>query len=220
MPQTGTKLPSPNPTTDAALASIDAKIAALKALRVSVASCAWPRAGFSINVAVAAILGLKCTGARVIVTGLGKSGHVARKIAATLQSTGQPAAFLHPAEAAHGDMGIIRDGDLILALSNSGETDELARVLDYAQDRYVPCFVITSNPAGALARRADGVIITPALPEGDPIGLAPMASTCAQLAVGDAIAAALMSRRGFTPADFARYHHGGYLGRKAKGEEN
>lgn len=186
----------------AARASIDAKIVALEGLRETLNG----------NAIGAALMAIACHG-KVIVTGIGKSGHVGRKICATFQSTGQPAAFLHPAEAAHGDLGMIGPGDTILMLSNSGETDELEVIMDYALSLAIPVIMITSRVEARLARRADIVLAIPRTPEGDPIGRAPMASTTAQLAMGDALAAALMASRGFSPADFAKLHHGGYLGR-------
>jgi arabinose-5-phosphate isomerase len=150
---------------------------------------------------------------RVIVTGMGKCSHVGAKIAATLQSTGQPAAFLHPGEALHGDMGMIAPGDVILALSNSGETDEVLAVVRYAIENDCPVVVITSRQASPLAQLASAVVPIPGGPEGDPINRAPMASTAAMMAVGDAMAAELMYRRKFTEQDFLKLHHGGYLGR-------
>lgn len=152
---------------------------------------------------------------KIIVTGMGKAGLIGRKIAATFQSTGSPAAFLHPGEAAHGDMGMISDHDTLLALSNSGETDEVLHVARYCRDRpsRVLIIAITSNPASPLAQIASRSIILPPMPEGCPIGRVPMASTAMMLAIGDAIAAELMVRKGFTEAEFLTLHHGGYLGR-------
>lgn len=150
---------------------------------------------------------------KVIVTGMGKAGLVARKIAATFQSTGTPAAFLDPAAAAHGDMGLIARGDAILALSNSGETDEVLHVAHYCAARHIPVVAITSGPTSPLAEQARVAITLPSVPEGCPIGRAPMASCIMMMALGDALAAELMVRRGFTEADFLALHHGGYLGR-------
>jgi arabinose-5-phosphate isomerase len=155
---------------------------------------------------------LACQG-RVIVTGMGKSGHIGAKIAATFQSTGQRACFLDPAAAAHGDMGMIDDLDMILMLSNSGETEEMMAVSVFAEAEMLPVAIITSRPDAVLARRAQIVLAYPRMREGCPIDKAPMASACAQLAIGDAIAARLMIERGFTAEDFTRFHHGGYLGR-------
>lgn len=154
--------------------------------------------------------------ARVIVTGMGKCWHVAGKIAATLQSTGQPASALHPGEALHGDMGAIMAGDLVLALSNSGETDEVVAVANYARSHGSKLITITSREFSPLAEVADHVLLIPAGPEGCPIGRAPMASAIAMMAIGDALAAELMVRRGFTEANFLRLHHGGYLGRQIR----
>jgi arabinose-5-phosphate isomerase len=153
---------------------------------------------------------------RVICTGMGKCWHIAGKIAATLQSTGQPASALHPGEAHHGDMGAIMAGDLLLALSNSGETDEVLGVANFARSHGSKLITITSNPESPLAQMADHVLLVPEGPEGCPLGRAPMASAAAMMAIGDALAAELMSRRGFTEADFLALHHGGYLGRQLR----
>lgn len=152
-------------------------------------------------------------GGKVIVSGMGKSGLIGRKIAATFQSTGTPAAFLHPADAAHGDMGMIGAGDLLLALSNSGETDEMRPVLARCRILQNKIVVVTSGAESSFAREADAAIIMPQVPEGCPIGRAPMASAAMTLGVGDALAACLMARRGFGDRDFLALHHGGYLGR-------
>lgn len=150
---------------------------------------------------------------RVIVTGMGKSGHIGRKIASTLSSTGTPAYFVHPGEASHGDLGVISDkSDIILALSWSGETAELRDLIDYAKRFRVPLIAITSQPASALAQAADIALILPAAPEACPNGLAPTTSTLMQLALGDALAVALLESRGFTALDFKALHPGGKLG--------
>jgi arabinose-5-phosphate isomerase len=149
---------------------------------------------------------------RVIVSGMGKSGHVARKIAATLASTGTPALFVHPAEASHGDLGMIVAGDAVLALSNSGETPELADLVGHAKRFALPLVAITGRAGSTLARAADVALVLPAAPEACPMGLAPTTSTTMQLALGDALAVALLSRRGFTAADFRVFHPGGKLG--------
>lgn len=190
----------------AAFTSIDAKVEAIAACRNIVASSTFASAVLTI---------LQCDG-RVIVTGIGKSGHIARKITATMISTGTEAAFLHPAEAAHGDMGMIGQADVLLMLSNSGETDELIPVMDFAEDLELPVIILTSRPDGLISKRAQMVLAYPCTREGCPVDRAPMASTVAQLALGDAIAAAVMAERGFTASDFAALHHGGYLGRTAK----
>ncbi|MBP0463721.1 KpsF/GutQ family sugar-phosphate isomerase [Roseomonas sp. PWR1] len=149
---------------------------------------------------------------RVVVTGMGKSGHVARKIAATLASTGTPALFVHPAEASHGDLGMIVAGDAVLALSNSGETPELADLVGHAKRFGLPLVGITGRADSTLARAADVALVLPEAPEACPMGLAPTTSTTMQLALGDAIAVALLTRRGFTAADFRVFHPGGKLG--------
>jgi arabinose-5-phosphate isomerase len=149
---------------------------------------------------------------RVVVTGMGKSGLIARKIAATLASTGTPALFVHPAEASHGDLGMIVKGDSILALSNSGETAELADIVAHARRHGLPLVAITGRPDSTLAKAADVALILPKAPEACPMGLAPTTSTTMQVALGDAIAVALLTRRGFTASDFHRIHPGGRLG--------
>lgn len=149
---------------------------------------------------------------RVIVTGMGKSGHVGRKIAATLASTGTPAYFVHPAEAGHGDLGMIATSDVVLALSWSGESHELAPILAYADRFDVPLIAITSDAASTLGRAAGVVLELPKVEEACPHGLAPTTSTTLQLALGDALAVALLEGRGFTPEDFRVFHPGGKLG--------
>ncbi|MFO1250658.1 MAG: KpsF/GutQ family sugar-phosphate isomerase [Inhella sp.] len=151
---------------------------------------------------------------RVIVMGMGKSGHVGRKIAATLASTGTPAFFVHPAEASHGDLGMVTAQDLVLALSNSGESDELAVILPVIKRLGVQLIAITGNAQSTLARHADCVLDSRVEQEACPLNLAPTASTTAQMALGDALAVALLDARGFRPEDFARSHPGGALGRK------
>jgi arabinose-5-phosphate isomerase len=149
---------------------------------------------------------------RVIVSGMGKSGHVARKIAATLASTGTPAQFVHPAEASHGDLGMITSADAVLALSNSGETAELTDLIGYAKRFSLPLVAITARATSALAAAADVVLLLPPAEEACPVGLAPTTSTTMQLALGDAIAVALMERRGFTAEHFHAFHPRGALG--------
>lgn len=151
---------------------------------------------------------------RVVVMGMGKSGHVGRKIAATLASTGTPSFFVHPGEASHGDLGMVTDKDLVLALSNSGESDEIAALLPALRRQGVPIVGMTGNSASTLARHADWVLDTYVEREACPLNLAPTASTTAQLALGDALAVALLDARGFKAEDFARSHPGGALGRK------
>lgn len=156
---------------------------------------------------------LACQG-RVVVSGIGKSGHIARKIAATLASTGTPSLFVHAAEAAHGDLGMITRGDVLLALSYSGEGDELLTMLPIAKREGTPLIAITGNPASTLAKLADVHIDVRVEKEACPLNLAPTSSTTAMLAMGDALAIACLDARGFGPTDFARAHPGGALGRK------
>ena len=151
---------------------------------------------------------------RVVVMGMGKSGHVGRKVAATLASTGTPAFFVHPAEASHGDLGMLTSDDLVLALSNSGETDELTGVLTPIKRMGVPLVAVTGGLQSTLAKHADWVLDTHVAKEACPLNLAPTASTTAQLAMGDALAVALLDARGFGAEDFARSHPGGSLGRR------
>jgi arabinose-5-phosphate isomerase len=145
---------------------------------------------------------------------MGKSGHIGRKISATLASTGTPAMFVHPAEASHGDLGMITANDLVLAISNSGESDELIAILPVLKRLGVPLIALTGNPDSTLGRHADEVLDTAVEKEACPLNLAPTASTTAQLALGDALAVALLDARGFKAEDFARSHPGGALGRK------
>ena len=156
---------------------------------------------------------LACTG-RVVVSGMGKSGHVGGKIAATLASTGTPAFFLHPAEASHGDLGMVTKGDVVLAISYSGETAELLTILPLFKRMDAGLIAMTGNPASTLAREADVHLDVSVPAEACPLNLAPTASTTAALAMGDALAVALLKHRGFTEADFARSHPGGVLGRR------
>jgi arabinose-5-phosphate isomerase len=155
---------------------------------------------------------LAATTGRVVVSGMGKSGHIGRKIAATLASTGTPALFVHPAEASHGDLGMVVAGDSVLALSNSGETTELSDIVTHTRRYGLPLVGVTSRPESTLARMADVALILPDCPEACPMGLAPTTSTTMMLALGDALAVALLSRRGFTAADFRAFHPGGRLG--------
>ncbi len=170
-----------------------------------------PRLGTAFAQAVKAVL--DCQG-RVVVMGMGKSGHVGRKIAATLASTGTPAMFVHPAEASHGDLGMVMAGDVVLAISNSGESDELAAIVPAMRRMGVTLVVMTGRAESALARHADLVLSSAVDEEACPLNLAPTASTTAQMALGDALAVALLDARGFKEEDFARSHPGGSLGRK------
>ena len=151
---------------------------------------------------------------RVVVTGMGKSGHVANKIAATLSSTGTPAFFVHPAEASHGDLGMITSDDVIFALSNSGETSELADLVAYAKRFSIPLVGVTGKAQSSLAHNADVALVYPDAPEACPMGLAPTTSTTVMMGLGDAIAVALLERKGFSSDDFHALHPGGKLGRR------
>jgi arabinose-5-phosphate isomerase len=198
---------SPHRTSEADLAVarrvIRAEIAGLEAL-IS-----------ALDVAFAAAVDLcAVVRGRIIVTGVGKSGHVARKVAATLASTGTPAQFVHAGDASHGDLGMIGGGDAILALSNSGETTELADIIAYSRRFGIRLIAMTSGAQSALADAADVILLLPPSPEACPMGLAPTTSTTAMLALGDALAVALLERRGFSAADFRVYHPGGNLGRR------
>jgi arabinose-5-phosphate isomerase len=163
--------------------------------------------------AVALIKGVR---GRVIVSGIGKSGHVGQKIAATMASTGTPSFFVHPTEASHGDLGMITRDDVILALSWSGETLELKNIITYSRRFAVPMIAITSNAASALGQQSDVVLQLPRVKEACPHGLAPTTSTVMQLAIGDCLAVALLESRGFTAQDFKMFHPGGSLGASLK----
>ena len=156
---------------------------------------------------------LQCRG-RVVVMGMGKSGHVGRKIAATLASTGTPAFFVHPAEASHGDLGMLMSGDVVLAISHSGDSEELAAILPAIRRIGVTLVAMTGRPESTLGKHADMVLVSAVDEEACPLQLAPTASTAAQMALGDALAVALLDARGFREEDFARSHPGGSLGRK------
>ncbi len=156
---------------------------------------------------------MKCKG-RIVVIGMGKSGHIGNKIAATLASTGSPAFFVHPGEASHGDLGMITKDDVVLALSNSGETEEVTNILPVIKRKNVPLISMTGNLKSTLARFADVNLDTSVEKEACPLNLAPTASTTTALVMGDALAVALLDARGFSPDDFALSHPGGSLGRK------
>lgn len=170
-----------------------------------------PRIGAEFTEACRLILG--CQG-RLVVTGMGKSGHIGRKIAATLASTGTPSFYVHPGEASHGDLGMILPQDVVLALSNSGETDEVLFILPVIKRQGIPLIAITGNPNSSLADQADVHLDASISSEACPLGLAPTASTTAALVMGDALAIALLEARGFTSEDFARSHPAGSLGRR------
>ncbi len=169
------------------------------------------RTGEAFAKAVALVLSIR---GRVVVMGMGKSGHIGRKIAATLASTGTPAMFVHPAEASHGDLGMITLLDLVLAISNSGESQEMAAILPVLKRLGTPFIAMTGNASSTMAKHADLWLDTAVAKEACPLNLAPTASTTAQLALGDALAVALLDARGFRAEDFARSHPGGALGRK------
>ena len=189
----------------AARAVLDAEAAGITAL-----AAALDR---SFSAAVSVLLAVA---GRVVVSGMGKSGHVARKIAATLASTGTTALYVHPAEASHGDLGMIAEGDAILALSNSGETVELADLIGYASRFGIKLIAITGGANSSLAQAADVALILPDAAEACPMGLTPTTSTTMQIALGDALAVALLTRRGFGPTDFRRFHPGGKLGARLR----
>ena len=183
----------------------------------------------TLDIEAAAVLGLKQrlgpsfvqavemmlnVSGRVVVMGMGKRGHIGRKIAATLASTGTPAMFVHPAEASHGDLGMIKTADLVLGISNSGESEELTAILPMLKRMGAPLIAMTGHADSALARHADVFLDCGVEKEACPLNLAPTASTTAQLAMGDALAVALLDARGFKAEDFARSHPGGALGRK------
>lgn len=165
------------------------------------------------NFGVAIGLLLRCSG-RVVVSGIGKSGHIARKIAATLASTGTPALFVHPAEAAHGDLGMVTDNDALIAISNSGETTELLAIVPIIKRMGAKMIALTGNPESSLGKLADVHLSVQVDKEACPLNLAPTASTTTTLALGDALAVALLDARGFRKEDFARSHPGGALGRQ------
>ncbi len=164
-------------------------------------------AGFS-----AAVTAISNASGRIILSGVGKSGHIARKIAATLASTGTSAMFVHATEASHGDLGMIGRDDVLVVLSNSGETSELRDLLVYSRRFKVTVIAVTAGSTSTLARAADIVVLLPSVDEASPIGLAPTTSTTLQLAIGDALAIALLEAKGFTTAEFQRIHPGGRLG--------
>lgn len=190
---------------DVARAVFDTEIAGLRALSVELDHA------FARAVAL-----LAAASGRVVVSGMGKSGHIARKLAATLASTGTPALFVHPAEASHGDLGMVVPGDAVLALSNSGETAELADLIEHTRRFGLPLIAITGRADSTLADAADVLLLLPKAREACPLGLAPTTSTTMQLVLGDALAVALLTRRGFGAAEFAHFHPGGRLGARLR----
>jgi arabinose-5-phosphate isomerase len=199
---------SPPATTDATLLD-----AGRQALRIEAAAVESLLARLDARFAAACRLCLACTG-RIVVTGMGKSGHIGGKVAATLASTGSPSFFLHPAEASHGDLGMITRTDVVLAISNSGETPEVVTLLPHLSRLGVPRIAMTGNPESTLARAAAVNLDISVPEEACPLNLAPTASTTVTLAMGDALAVAVLEARGFTEQDFARSHPGGSLGRR------
>lgn len=200
----------------AAVASLEQDLEAARAVLATEAAGLRALAAALDGGFVRAVEILAATPGRVVVTGIGKSGHVAHKIAATLASTGTPSLFVHPAEASHGDLGMIVPGDTVLALSNSGETAELADLIEHTRRFGLKLVAITGRAGSTLAAAADVVLLLPSAPEACPLGLAPTTSTTMQLALGDAVAVALLTRRGFGAADFRRIHPGGRLGARLK----
>lgn len=186
---------------------------ALRTIRIEHDAIGALRARINPDFVRACQLMLACEG-RIVVSGMGKSGHIARKIAATLSSTGSPAMFVHPAEASHGDLGMITDKDVVLALSNSGTTEELLTILPLIKRKGVPLVSMTGNADSVLARSADVHIDASVTEEACPLGQAPTASTTVALVLGDALAMALLEAKGFTQEDFAFSHPGGRLGRR------
>lgn len=193
--------------------SSDSLAAARRVLKIEADALTAMAAGLD-DAFVQAVEILLAAKGRIIVSGMGKSGHVARKIAATLASTGTPAHFVHPAEASHGDLGMVTKDDVALMLSNSGETPELMSLIDYTRHNGIPMIAIASKPESTLMKAADVALPLPAAPEACPMGLAPTTSTTATLALGDALAVALMGRREFGPEHYKMLHPGGTLGAK------
>ena len=199
---------APSRSVQSALRTLDLERAGISAMTQALSETALAQA-FDAAVEV-----MHAATGRVIITGMGKSGHIGRKLAATFASTGTPAYFVHPGEASHGDLGMIQEGDVILGLSWSGETAELADILTYSRRFRVKLIAITSGLDSALAKAADIRLVLPRAEEACPNGLAPTTSTTMQLALGDALAVALLESRGFTAQDFRVFHPGGKLGAK------
>lgn len=200
---------SPDPAIHSALRTLEAERDGLTILMEAIGNGLGP-------FFTAAIETIAAAKGRVIVTGMGKSGHVGRKMTATFASTGTPAHYVHPAEASHGDLGMIQTDDVIIALSWSGETAELADIIGYSRRFRVPLIALTSNAESTLGRAADICLTLPKAKEACPNGLAPTTSTTIQLALGDALAVALLERRGFTADNFRVFHPGGKLGARLK----
>lgn len=208
--------PTPNLDTDATNASAGSALRTLSSYRNAIdmlMRSVSDGLGKSLKDSVELILASQ---GRLIVSGMGKSGHIGRKIAATFASTGTPAFFVHPSEASHGDLGMITHGDIVLAISWSGETAELRSLISYSRRFRIPLIAVTSGPDSALANAADIALLLPKVQEACPHNLAPTTSTMAQLALGDALAIALLESRGFTPTEFQVFHPGGKLGAMLK----
>ncbi len=202
-----------NPSEHSAASDQSLLQAARRTFEIEGAALAALRSRLDATFVAACRLCLQCHG-RIVVTGMGKSGHIAHKIAATLASTGSPAFFLHAAEASHGDLGMLARGDVLLALSNSGETEEVLALLPQIKRMAVPLIALTGNALSTLAAAADAHLDVAVPQEACPHNLAPTASTTAALVMGDALAVALLEARGFSAEDFARAHPGGRLGRR------
>jgi arabinose-5-phosphate isomerase len=194
----------------------NALIAVRRVLRIEAAAIERlsEQLGTEVSQAVQTIRSLSTRGGRLVVMGMGKSGHIARKLAATFASTGTPALFVHPAEAKHGDLGMIQPQDLVLAISHSGETEELCDVLPHIKRMGIALIAMTGRPDSRLARLSDIHLDASVVEEACPLNLAPTASTTAALALGDALAVAVLEASGFSADDFARSHPGGSLGRR------
>ncbi len=159
---------------------------------------------------------------KLVTSGMGKAGQIAANIATTFSSTGTPAVFLHPSESQHGDLGVLQENDALLVISNSGKTREIIELIDLAENLYpgIPLIVITSNPEGVLAKSADAFIYTGNPKEVCPLGLSPTTSTTVMTVIGDALVVSMMDKIGFTSEDYAKRHHGGYLGDKSRSQAN
>jgi len=204
-------MPMPEPTPDATAERVLASARRTLAIEADALNRLADSLDGAFRQAVDVVMGVR---GRVVVTGMGKSGHIARKIAATLASTGTPAYYVHPSEASHGDLGMVAREDALIALSNSGDTPELADILAYARRFSVPVVAITSRAASSLGEHADVLLLLPDAPEACPMGLAPTTSTTLMLALGDALAIALLERRGFSRDDYKQLHPGGSLGKR------
>ena len=205
---------APTPPSPAWVLDADAALArAREVLRIEAAAITGLVPALNQDFVAALQMILDCPG-RLVVSGMGKSGHIARKIAATMASTGTPALFMHPGEAAHGDLGMITERDVWLALSNSGESEEILALLPSIKRRHIPLLAMTGRAQSSLAQEADIHLLAAVAEEACPLGLAPTASTTAALALGDAMAVALLDARGFGREDFAFTHPGGSLGRR------